>query len=68
MYPFLTIGIGQVVYERRDPLLTNVDQIFDKKSVLFHDDDVGKEAGEGFNYPNHAVSVAYQPKIIYAIQ
>lgn len=60
-YPFLSIGVGQVVNSLRVPLLPDAEEVHRKESVLSHDHEVHEEAGSGLDHADLAVCHRNQP-------
>lgn len=60
-YPFLSVGVGQVVDGLRVPLLPDTEQVCRQESVLSHNDEVHEEAGRGLDHTDLPVGHRDQP-------
>lgn len=62
-YPFLSVGISDVVDGLRVPLFTDSKQLQRQESVLSHDHEVDEEAGSRLNHADLPVCHRYQPRL-----
>lgn len=67
-YPFLSIGVGQVVDSLRVPLLPDAEEVGRQESVLSHDHEVHEEPGGRLDHSDLPVGHRDQPVIAAACE
>lgn len=60
-YPFLSVGVGEIVDCLRVPLLSNTEERQRQEPVLSHDHEVHEETSRGLDHTDLAVRHRYQP-------
>ena len=60
-YPFLAVGVLQVVDAARVPLHTDSQQAVIPEAILSHDDQVGEETGRGLDHTDLTIGHGDQP-------
>lgn len=61
LYPFLTVGVSQVVDSLRVPLLTDTEQCHWQETVFSHDNEVDEESGSCLNHTDLTISHGDEP-------